>query len=559
MTDLLLLQILGLMIVAAAAVVLLARVIRMPTIVAYIFAGLALGPVSGIIVMGGDWGEQARGVGHAIAVISEVGIALLLFLVGLELSLAKIRDVGRVAVLAGLGQVVFTAVGGFVVALLLGFDVMSSVFLATALTFSSTVVVVKLLDQKKELHALYGRIAVGIFLVQDLVVIVVLTTLAGLDTGGGAEAEGLRAGDIAWGLTQAFLGMGLMLVVALLASRWLLPRPLAWAARQPQTVFVWALCWCFLFVVAAEWMSLSAEIGAFLAGLSLAQLPAAEDLRRRVHPLMNFFIAVFFISLGAQMELGDAFGQLGQAAVLAVFVLVGNPFIFMWIIAKSGYGERTSFYTSVTVAQISEFSFIFVAMGVAAGLVGEAVLSVVTLVGLVTIGVSAYMILYNRQLYAVVKRMGLLRMFNASQAEDEEHAPPLRGHVVVLGMNAMGRAIAEALHERGETVLAIDTDPSKLAGLGCRTLVGNIEYPMVVEEAQLAHARLGVSALQIEDVNTLFAYRCKRLGVPVAVHVFDRSVLADLRKLGVDFLIDSRTAGRSQVSARLAEAGVLAR
>ena len=548
------------MIVAAAAVVLLARVLRMPTIVAYILAGLVLGPVSGLLVMTADWGDEAVGVEHAIEIIAEVGIALLLFLVGLELSLDKIRDVGKVAVLAGLGQVVFTAAGGFGVSLLLGFDVMASLFLATALTFSSTVVVVKLLDQKKELHSLYGRIAVGIFLVQDLVVIVVLTFLAGLDTGEGAGdeagAQTIAAGEVAWDLGQAFAGMALMLVVALLASRWILPRPFAWAARHPQTVFVWALCWCFAFVVAAERMELSAEIGAFLAGLSLAQLPAAEDLRRRVHPLMNFFIAVFFVSLGAQMELGQAMGQLWQATALALFVLIGNPFIFMWIIAKSGYGERTSFFTSVTVAQISEFSFIFAAMGVAAGLIGDDVLSMVTLVGLITIAISAYMILYNQQLYAVVRRLGLLRIFKAKQADDEEHEPPLSGHIVVVGMNALGRAIATALHERGETVLAIDTDPAKLAGVPCRTMLGDIDQPMVFEQAHVADAKLAVSALQIEDVNNLFAYRCKRLGVPVAIHAFDRSVLADLRQLQVDHLIDSRTAGRAALASKLAETGV---
>ncbi|MGH7443779.1 MAG: cation:proton antiporter, partial [Longimicrobiales bacterium] len=168
MTDFPVLRDLGLILVAGALFVLLARRINMPTIVAYIFAGLVLGPLTGLISST-----------ESVALIAEAGIALLLFLVGLELSLAKIRDVGRVAIAAGLGQVALTAVGGFGLARLLGFTAIEAAFIGTALTFSSTVVVVQLLGQKRELDTLYGRIAVGILLVQDLVVIIALTFLTG--------------------------------------------------------------------------------------------------------------------------------------------------------------------------------------------------------------------------------------------------------------------------------------------------------------------------------------------------------------------------------------------
>ncbi|MEX2389267.1 MAG: cation:proton antiporter, partial [Phycisphaeraceae bacterium] len=267
MADLEFIRAIGIMIVTAAALVLVARLVRMPSIVAYILAGLLLGPVFGVLVFEAPSANDTHAGHSALEVVTELGIALLLFLVGLELSLAKIRDVGKVAVLAGIGQVVFTAAGGFVIAWLLRFTVMESLFLAVALTFSSTVVVVKLLDQKKELHTLYGRIAVGIFLVQDLVVIFALTFLAGLGTEGEGESRSLTA--MAGNLGLAFLGMTVLLVVALLASKYLLPRPFGWLAPSPQTLFIACLTWCFAFVVAAQWMGLSLEIGAFLAGLSL--------------------------------------------------------------------------------------------------------------------------------------------------------------------------------------------------------------------------------------------------------------------------------------------------
>ncbi len=546
---------LGVMIVAAAALVLLFQRIHIPAIITYILVGLLLDPLLSRVaplVTGMSGPGEGRAVPDTVGVIGEIGIALLLFIVGLELSLEKIRDVGRVALFAGIGQVVFTAVGGFFISLLLGFDVIESIFLATALTFSSTVVVVKLLDQKKELDSLYGRIAVGIFLVQDLVVILALTFLAGL-----GNPETLEPAAVALGLAKAFLGMGLLLGLALLASRYVLARPFEWAGRTPEMIFVWSLGWCLLFVILAETLGLSPELGAFLAGISLAQLRCSEDLRRRIHPLMNFFVAIFFVSLGAQMELEAASRHWMAAGWLSLFVLIGNPLIFMWIIVRCGYGERTSFLTSVTVAQISEFSFIFAALGLSSGLIDESILSLIATVGLVTIALSSYMILYNHQLYGWTSRIGILRPFRAPSREDERVSPPLNDHVVVVGLNTMGRRIVQELVGRGEDVLSIDRDPAKLAKVPGLKKLGSIEYVAVTQEAHLSRAKLAVSTLRIEDANNVFAFRCKRLGVPVAVHGFDNSVLEELERLEVDFVIDSKRFGAGEILRELEKRGIL--
>lgn len=530
---------LGVILLAAALFAMAARPARIPSIVAFILAGLALGPATGTL-----------SVAETVDLGSEVGIALLLFLVGLELSLDKVREVGRVAVVAGLGQVVFTAAGGFVLCLALSFTTMESIFIATALTFSSTVVVVKLLDQKKDLDSLYGRIAVGIFLVQDLVVIVVLTVLAGL-----GREESMEPGVIAGNLLLAFAGMGLLLAAAGAAARWILPKVFAWAARSAELLFVLSLAWCFLFVLAAEEMQLSLEIGAFLAGISLAQLPYTHELKRRVDPLMNLFIAVFFVSLGIQMDFSAAREHWFPGLVLSLFVLIGNPFIFMWIISRSGFGERTSFRTSVTVAQISEFSFIFAAMGMGAGLIGASILSLVGIVGLITIALSVYMILYADPLYAWSKRWGLLRMFKARQDDEPERASTLSGHVIVVGMNSLGRRLARELHGMGEMVLALDTDPRKLEGLPCRTMLGNAEHLSVLVDAGLERARLLVSAVHIEDTNTLLAYRARSRGIPVSVYLGDGGVVRELEALGVDHIMAVRDVGAERLLAAVQRRG----
>lgn len=547
MIELTIIRDLGLIIVVGAACLVAGQRLRAPSIVAYIVAGLILGPFTGLVP-----------ASEAVDLIAEVGIALLLFLVGLELSLERIRDVGKVAVVAGLGQVAFTAAGGVLLALVLGFDWLESIFIATALTFSSTVVVVKLLDQKGELNSLYGRIAVGIFLVQDLVVIVILTFLAGL---GGSQS--LDPAETALSLATAFLGVGVLLAAAMLAARYLLPRLFGWIAGAPEPMLIWSLCWCFLFVLGAEALHLSIEIGAFLAGVSLAQLPYTHEFQRRIHPVMSFFIAVFFVSLGIQMQLGAALSHLGSAAALSLFVLVGNPLIFMVIITRVGYGERPAFLTSVTVAQISEFSFIFAGVGLAAGLIAPDILSVITVVGLITIAVSSYMILYNHELYAWTRRVGLLRPFRArpGQARINESTDAaedaLRQHVIVVGMNHLGRRIVNGLADRGEMVLAVDTDPRKLDGLPCRTLLGNVEYAAVLEDAGLSRAKLLVSALQIEATNSLLAFHARDAGIPASIHAFDASVGATLEKVGAEHLIWSKNVGVQRIAHHLREMGFL--
>lgn len=529
MTELPFIQDLGIIVVATMVFVLLGSRLRVPSIIAYIAAGLVLGPAVGLL--------EAT---DSLELIAEMGIVLLLFLVGMELSLDKIRDVGRVAVVAGLGQVVVTAGGGFLLAVLLGFDVVPAIVIAFALTISSTVVVVKILTQKGEIESLYGRIAVGIFLVQDLVVILALTLLTGL-----GEPGALSAMAILQGIGGALGGMLLLLAVALLSARYILPRLFAWIAPSAEGILIWSLAWCFLLVACAELFHLSVEIGGFLAGISLAQLPYNHDLRRRVRPLMNFFVMVFFVSLGVQMEMGTALQHWPAVLALSAFVLLGKPLIFMWLIARSGYGERTAFLTSVTVAQISEFSFVFAALGLSNGLIDETVLSVITLVGLVTIAASVYLILYNHSLFGMLGPRGLLRMFGArgddsAEAADQEE---LRDHVVVVGQNALGRRIVHGLLAGGEEVVAVDTDRTKLEGLPCATVLGNVDHLSVLEEASFRRAKLLVSALQIENTNALLAYRGSSAGVPTSIHAFDQAVVDELRESGATHLLQSKNAG----------------
>ena len=520
--DLQLLLNLGFIVITAATFAFVGKLIRMPTIVGYILAGIVLGPVLHLVELD-----------HSLELISELGIALLLFLVGLELSFAKVKDLGRVALILGGIQVLLTAIGGMLVAHFMGFAPMEAIFLGGTVTFSSTVVVIKLLDQKGVMNRLYARISIALFLAQDIVVIAALTVLTGF---GGSEP--LAPIELLINFSKAFGGMAVLLILALTAARYLLPKPFAWAARSPDTVFIWALCWCFLVVILAHQFHLSVEIGAFLAGIAIAQLPIHEDLHRRLHPLMTFFIAVFLVTLGIKMEL-SSFAAIWPAALgLSAFVLLIKPIIVFSILARMRFSEYTAFQTAIATGQVSEFAFILLALGATTGLIGANIVALGGLVGITTIALSSYLIIHSEALYAAIARTGLLKLLRAKQEPDSEILRHRENHIIVVGMNALGREIVKQLTVRNERVLAIDTDPKKLEGLGeADILIGNVEYQSVVEEVGLREARLVVSALQIEDTNHLLAYRCRSAKVPCAIHAFDLSVVNDLLDLDTTYLM----------------------
>lgn len=532
---------LGYILAAAAGAGLLARRIRVPLLVAYMVAGLILGPVT-----------AAVDVGEAVDLISHTGIALLLFLVGLEMSIGAVRDVGRVAVLAGGGQAVVTAGAAWVVASLLGFTGAEAAIIALAMTFSSTVVAITLLEQLGDLGRTYGRLTVGILLVQDLIAVTALTLLAGAAESGAATS----AAGVARGVGVAVVGVTILVAIALGLARVGLPRLFGWMTRSPDSLLVWSLALCFAFMIAAEHMGLSVEMGAFVAGVGLAQLPQSHELRRRVHPLASFFLAVFFVTLGIRMAPAEALALPGAVLAFAGLALLFKPAVLAGLLPRFRLGQRSSFLAALSLAQISEFSFILADVGQRAGLIGTDVFSVIGVVGMLTIGISAFAIENGAVLYERAATTGVLRWMRAAP-EPADRSDARSGHVIVVGMNSLGRLLVTGLVERGERVLAIDSDPAKLAGLPSETLTGNAEHPGLLEEADLSAAKLFVSALQIEDANNLFAHRCREAGVPCGIHAFDPSTVPDLRSIGVDYLMVSRHDGIRQVAQAMREAGVI--
>jgi Kef-type K+ transport system membrane component KefB len=433
---------LGVILGVAALLGLLSTVLRQPLLVAFIAVGVIVGP-SVFDIAGHDEEE--------LELLAEVGIAVLLFVVGLKLDLQVIRTMGRVALVTGLGQVIFTSVIGFGLSIALGFDLQASAYIAIALTFSSTIIIVKLLSDKREIDSLHGRIAVGFLIVQDIVV--VLTMIAISAVGTGEDPDPLREGALV-----VAKGIAMLAAVAFL-MRYVIPFVMPILARSQELLLLSAIAWAVSLAVIGDSLGFSKEVGAFLAGISLASTPYRESISGRLTSVRDFLLLFFFVNLGAGLEFDGIGGQMFPALVLSLFVLIGNPLVVIIMMGAMGYRRRTGFLAGLAVAQISEFSLIFAALGVSLGHIESDTLGLITLVGLITIGLSTYMIIYSHPIY---ERIGhLFRPFERRihHPEDDDGDMPARAEVIIYGLGRFGSAIAAGLRERGTYFLGIDFDP----------------------------------------------------------------------------------------------------
>ncbi|MEM6461139.1 MAG: cation:proton antiporter family protein [Pseudomonadota bacterium] len=476
------------LLVLAAGVGFLGLLLRQPLIVSFIAVGILAGP-SVLDIAQSD--EQ-------IDLLAELGIALLLFLVGLKLDFNLVRTLGPVALVTGLGQVIFTTVFGFAIALALGLDPLTSIYVAIALTFSSTIIIVKLLSDKREIDALHGRIALGFLIVQDVVVVIAMIALSAIGVGSAA------AGDGAIGDVLQVLGYGLgMLVAVILFIRYAADPLVERLSRAPELLVSFAIGWAALLAALGHYLGFGKELGGLLAGVSLASTPFREAIAARLASLRDFLLLFFFIALGASLDISVLGASVWPAVVLSLFVLIGNPLIVLAIMGAMGYRKRTGFLAGLTVAQISEFSLIFMGMGLAIGHVAEDALGLVTLVGLVTIAASTYMITFSHQLYSVFEPvLGIFERRNPG-AEPEEGPEAKRPHDVILfGLGRYGLGIAAALDDTGKRILGVDFSPEAVRNaraLGYDVVFGDATDPEFLAHLPLSRAEWLVMAVPEHD------------------------------------------------------------
>ena len=474
------------LLVLAAAVGFIGLLLRQPLIVSFIAVGMLAGP-SVFDIARSD--EQ-------IDFLAELGIAILLFLVGLKLDFKLVRTLGPVALMTGLGQVLFTTVFGFLIGLAMGLGAVTSLYVAVALTFSSTIIIVKLLSDKREIDSLHGRIALGFLIVQDIVVVVAMIALSAVGIG--------AAGDGAITDVIVVLGYGLAMLAAVAVFIRYVADPLVERlSRAPELLVSFAIGWAALLAAVGHYLGFGKELGGLLAGVSIASTPYREAIASRLASLRDFLLLFFFIALGAALDLSVLGASVGPAIVLSLFVLIGNPLIVLAIMGAMGYRKRTGFLAGLTVAQISEFSLIFMAMGVAIGHVSEDALGLVTLVGLITIAASTYMITYSHELYDRVEPLlGMFERRSPTRDRLETRTSTARHNVILFGMGRYGIGIARDLISSGQSVLGVDFSPVAVRNArqqGFDVVYGDATDPEFLAHLPLHDADWVVSAVPEHD------------------------------------------------------------
>ncbi|RME53700.1 sodium:proton exchanger [Candidatus Woesearchaeota archaeon] len=462
----------------------LLRLFRQPVIIGYILTGVIVGPLLGVVTSS-----------DTLAIFSKLGVAFLLFIVGINLNLRLIRDIGVVSLIVGFVQVVLTALLGTGICLLLGFSLVPSLYVGLGLAFSSTIIVLKLLSDKHDLETLHGRLATGVLLVQDLVVIVVLVAFGTL-TEQGAVA------DVAAKTLFKILGLGMLFLIA----HKTFPKVERFIARSQEYLFVFSIGWCFAMAALVQYLGFSLEIGALLAGVVLSVSPFHYEISAKVKTLRDFFLILFFVFLGSEMVFSNVSSYVLPALVLSAFVLLVKPLIIIILLGLLGYSKKTSFLTAISLAQISEFSLIILSIGVGFGHVPADLLSLTTLVGIITIAGSAYFIKFGTSAFPFLARF--LALFERKRKTREHHGMKKfeSYEVVMFGYNRIGFDLLNALKRAGARYLLVDYNPDTIVALTKESIeckYGDATDPELLNQLNLGRAKMVISTIPDPDTNLL--------------------------------------------------------
>ncbi len=468
----------------ATAVGGLALWLRQPLIMAFIIVGILIGPA----------GLRLVSANEEVELLAELGIALLLFVVGLKLDPHEIQSVGPVAIIAGMGQILITGGLGYLIAIFLGFQTIYAFYIGLSLTFSSTIIVVKLLSDRQEIDALHGRIALGVLIVQDLVVVVAMILLTAFSE----ESDQSLWQEI----LAVLLKGGVFLFLIAILTRYLLPKLLHALAYSTELLLIFAISWAITLAAFGDTLGFSKEVGAFVAGVSLASTSYRATLGARLVSLRDFLLLFFFIDLGIHINVSYLGSEVVSALIFSLFVLLGKPLMVMVLISTMGYRKYTSTITSLSLSQISEFSLIIATLGVDLGHIDENVLGLITLVALITMGVSTYMIMDSHIIYEklspLVSHLDKLIPHSKQKLGDLDTVNINSIDIIIFGLGRYGGSLIRALQGTGLQVLGVDFNPELVRewrSKGILAFYGDAEDPEFAATLPLNKAKWVISTL----------------------------------------------------------------
>lgn len=522
----------------AALVALIMRLVGQPLIIGHIITGILVGPAVLHVAKSPE----------VLSLFSDIGIALLLFIVGLGLNPRVIKEVGRTAAYVGFIQVTTITGLGYFTGQIFGLSGGASLFLGVSLAFSSTIIVLKLISDKKEQGRLYGKIAIGILLVQDIIAIALLVVTSAGDnqTLNISSLLGLilKAGVISW-------------LIYSISSK-LLPKFHNVIAGSQEFLFIFAISWGLGSAALFSKIGLSTEIGALLAGVCLAGLPSAQEIGAKLRPLRDFFLIVFFISLGSDISLSGIANNLGVIMVCLLLAIIIKPLVTMAILGFMGYTKRTSFNVGISLAQVSEFSVVLIILAKAKGLIPGDLVSTVVFIALASIAASTYMIIFTDRLFKVFEKY--LGLFERRKGIAE---PKIEANyeLVLFGYQRGGHEFVGLFKKLKKKYVVIDYDPEIIDILESKKinyLYGDATDAELLEEAGLRKAKLVVSTIPDFEINKfLLNYlEQKNPHAVIILHGDDPTEAAKLYEAGATYVILPHYIGSEKVSSFISKSGL---
>lgn len=512
---------LSLILVVAVVVSFIMKMIKQPLIIGYIIAGIIISP----------YFLRSSELNN-IAIFAHMGVAVLLFMVGLNLNPKVIKEVGKVALVTGLGQILFTVLGSFLISRSLGFSSVESIYISLALSFSSTIIIMKVLSDKGDTSTLYGKISIGFLLVQDIVAIFILMAVSSFSLG-----------QSLYSVAAQKIISGVVLVGGVVLLSALIIKPgLKLIAKSQELLLLFSVTWAFALASLFDYAGFSIEIGALLAGITLSMSPYRYEIASRMKPLRDFFLLLFFILLGSQLTFNNFGNSVVPVVIFSLFVLIGNPLIVMTLMGVLGYTKRNGFLAGLTVSQISEFSFILIALGISVGHLSQEILSIVTFIGLITMAGSSYAVMNGQKLYEFFSNyLGIFERKGGKIDEGKYHKDePF--DIILFGYNRIGFSLERAFRKIKKKFLIVDNNPEVIlslakARISCR--YGDAEDSELLEDLPIRDAKMIISTIPEIKTNELLIKKIKDLNpdatIIVVSHQIEESL--ELYEAGATYVI----------------------
>jgi len=530
---------LSLVVAIVVVVSIIMKWLRQPLIMGYIITGVLVGPSFLHIVK-----NQT-----AFDSFSTIGITLLLFIIGLGLNAGVIKSLGRVSFTTSMSILPFLGAITYFVSLALGYDSTTSLILAVALFFSSTIIILKVLSDKKETSRLYGQITLGVLLIEDVVATIAVVVLAIA-----ANPQAVTPLEVGMTLLQAAgLGLGLYIV----GTR-IIPPLVKWFAKSQELLFLFSISWGLLVASLFHWAGLSHEVGALFAGVSLAGLPYASEMAAKLKPLRDFFIVIFFVTLGESFTLESIRENIIPAHILAAIVIFAKPLLVLTSLGLQRYTKVTSFKVAAHLSQISEFSIVFVTIAAAKGLVPMSVVSLITLVAFVTIGISSYITKHADGLYRFFEKP--LRHFErTSPYEPKQHRALYP--VILVGYHKGGHEYLRTFRDMKQRYLVVDYDPEVIENLeeqGIRHAYGDATDEEFLDDINMGHSQMVVSTMTDATTNLILLDYIRRHNQTTSFicHADNYTEAADLYEHGASYVSLPHYIGSERVSSFIKRHGL---